>query len=45
MKKTPGCYPEFLLRLHFSEQYFTSSQTAAHFLRQVNGRLQVTHNF
>lgn len=36
-----------LLRLlrHLLLQYFTSSHTFSHFLRQVNGRLQVTHIF
>ena len=28
-----------------SEQYFTSSQTFSHFLRQVKGRPQTTHVF
>jgi hypothetical protein len=30
---------------HLSEQYFTSSHTRSHFLRQTNGRAQVTHSF
>ena len=30
----------FLLPLHLSLQYFTSSHTFSHFFRQVNGRLQ-----
>lgn len=30
---------------HLSEQYCTSSQTFSHFLRQVNGRPQVTQGF
>jgi hypothetical protein len=34
-----------LLRLHLSEQYLTSLQTFAHFLRQANGRLQTKHVF
>lgn len=28
---------------HLSEQYFTSSQTRAHFLRHANGRPQTMH--
>jgi hypothetical protein len=32
-------------RRHRSEQYRTSSQTFSHFLRHVNGRLQVTQVF
>lgn len=28
-----------------SEQYFTSSQQASHFFRQVNGRWQTGHSF
>ena len=35
-------YFSFLQR---SEQYFTSSQQSAHFLRQVKGRLQVGQIF
>ncbi|HOZ79418.1 MAG TPA: hypothetical protein PLY34_15600 [Ferruginibacter sp.] len=31
--------------LHLSLQYFTSSQTACHFLRQVKGRLQTMQIF
>ena len=34
----------FLLR-HLSLQYFTSSQTFSHFLRQAKGRLHTTHIF
>ena len=30
---------------HLSLQYFTSSQTGAHFFRQVNGRPQTTQRF
>lgn len=30
---------------HLSEQYFTSIQTFSHFLRQLNGRLQVAQVF
>lgn len=37
------CVPRFLL--HASEQYFTSAQTFAHFLRHANGRLQTGHIF
>jgi len=33
----------FLLRLHFSEQYLTSSQIFFHFFRHLNGRLQIGH--
>jgi len=33
--------PFCLCARHASEQYLTSSQTFAHFLRQTNGRLQV----
>ena len=32
-------------RRHRSEQYLTSSQTFAHFLRHVNGRPQTTQVF
>jgi hypothetical protein len=35
----------FLLILHLSLQYFTSSQTFSHFLRQVNGLSQTTQIF
>ncbi len=34
----------FLRRRQRSEQYFTSSQQSAHFLRQVKGRPQTGHN-
>jgi hypothetical protein len=34
-----------LTDLHCFEQYFTSSQFFAHFLRQVNGRWQVAQIF
>tara|TARA_B110000114_G_scaffold80754_1_gene85386 strand:- start:38 stop:520 length:483 start_codon:yes stop_codon:yes gene_type:complete len=38
---------EVVLRVlrHLAEQYLTSSQTAAHFLRQLNGRPHVTQVF
>ena len=32
-------------RLHLSEQYLTSSQTRAHFLRQMKGRPQAAQSF
>ncbi len=35
----------FLFRLHLSEQYFTSLQTLAHFLRHVKGLLHTTQVF
>jgi hypothetical protein len=35
----------FLWALQASEQYLTSSQTLAHFLRQTNGRLQTKQVF
>lgn len=31
------------MRLHLSEQYLTSLQTFAHFLRQVKGRPHIAH--
>ena len=34
-----------LLMRHLSLQYFTSSHTFSHFLRQVNGRLQTVQIF
>jgi hypothetical protein len=34
-----------LVLLHRLEQYFTSGQTRAHFLRQANGRPQRTQTF
>jgi hypothetical protein len=34
-----------LFILHFSLQYFTSSQTFSHFLRHVNGLLQTRQTF
>ena len=36
---------EALSRRQRSEQYFTSSQTFSHFLRQTKGREQTGHSF
>ncbi len=37
-----GQPPGFVFERHRSEQYFTSSHTRSHFLRQAKGRLQVS---
>lgn len=44
LRRDPKGYFSRLFR-HFSPQYFTSSQTLAHLLRQANGLPQTTHVF
>lgn len=41
----PANFSNDLFRRHLSEQYLTSSQQSAHFLRQSKGRLHTGHIF
>ena len=47
MRENNTCFAHLLCLfiLHLSLQYFTSTQTFSHFLRQVNGLLQTIHIF